>query len=1113
MALQVGDLYVKFGSNAKTFKKDLDGVFKTTTGLSKGFGTLASAITPVNLGITGLAVGMAKLTSESIKLEKALDDANTILKLSDTELNNYRKTINKISTETGKSSIELTKALYETVSAGVEVGDALSFVNSATKLSIAGFTQTSNAVDLLTSLFNSYGDSLGSVEIVSAKLLEAQNKGKLTIDELTQSLANATSIGSNLGVTLDDILGATVTITKQGFSASVAVTQLRRLFAELSESGSVLSKTFKEITGVTFRDFIAEGGNLREAIKLIGDYANETGKELTDLTGRLEAGTALIALSGKNADEFAKQIDNIKNNTNDLNDITEEQLDNVKSQWDILVNSIKSNWDDLYTEVLKKPLTITLKFANELTGNNNISNAIKNIGTFTYETPIDYIANVGKAPFVAVKELNDLIKKIADTITNTNNAINNATEEEPFTRGAIYKTTGNFDYGITTTEEPKKYGYRNIDDAKEDFRSVYLSDLQNELDLTSEQLLQVTKRLSELGFDILAVDLEDVKTIIKDLDFKTPVEQALELEKERLEKEKEYKELEQKAIQEFYENSQKDYENYLEEQKQKEQNRISFLNQINEEIDALETASNKHRIENITAFVTNIENAMTKSGASLNEFIYVSELYQRAVDGDKEALNSLIKIQDKYISQANKKDVSITDEQIKDFSNALLDLGNVLENDVISSIGNAISQFQNLQASINGFNTTNAFTTLTSGLGVLSGSLSLFGTFKTIASALVSGGTGSLEDIRRKEEELQARREQSEEKFANAVDKFSEVFGGNFKSAIDVTNIALSNLDSPNITNQDIGYSKRIKHIKSKWVWDGLWLDWVPAVDLPTESVSTKKIKEYLENLGITQDLMNEAGLNVDNLVNAYKSTGNEGVTIINEEGLKNALSNYIKEIQDIANQSLKESLSITSNDITSAVIQGFENGDVRTALYEQFRSAITSAMLQSFGMTELYKALSDNMLKAVVEKTSTELPQINEYLKYDEKGNIIGVRDKFGQLSVKEQINTIQTLTDLIGKELNQSLTDLGIEISENTESITENTEALTTSNLPEGSKLQARIFDATAGVGTVYTTMNTGNVINFDFSNTNFGNLTKQDVINIAQEQIVSNLGTRAG
>ncbi len=102
-------------------------------------------------------------------------------------------------------------------------------------------------------------------------------------------------------------------MTAQGTPTRIATTQLRQLFVELSKDTSKTSKAFREVSGVTFQEFIAQGGNVQDALALMQQAADTNDVALQDMFGSVEAGNAALALTGKGADSFSKNLAEMNN--------------------------------------------------------------------------------------------------------------------------------------------------------------------------------------------------------------------------------------------------------------------------------------------------------------------------------------------------------------------------------------------------------------------------------------------------------------------------------------------------------------------------------------------------------------------------------------------------------------------------------------------------------------------------------------------------------------------------------------------------------------------------------------------------------------------------------
>lgn len=73
-------------------------------------------------------------------------------------------------------------------SAGVDTANVVDFVSTATKLSVAGFTESATAVDVVTTALNAYGLAGSDAEKVASMLVKTQDLGKTSVGELAATM-------------------------------------------------------------------------------------------------------------------------------------------------------------------------------------------------------------------------------------------------------------------------------------------------------------------------------------------------------------------------------------------------------------------------------------------------------------------------------------------------------------------------------------------------------------------------------------------------------------------------------------------------------------------------------------------------------------------------------------------------------------------------------------------------------------------------------------------------------------------------------------------------------------------------------------------------------------
>ena len=97
-------------------------------------------------------------------------------------------------------------------------------------------------------------------------------------------------------------------LTLSGTPTTQATTQIKGALSALSKEGTQLDKNFRAIAGKGFREFMAQGGSLEEAMRLLTQRADEQGKSMFEMTSNLRAAQALMGVTGDSAERFGKTL-------------------------------------------------------------------------------------------------------------------------------------------------------------------------------------------------------------------------------------------------------------------------------------------------------------------------------------------------------------------------------------------------------------------------------------------------------------------------------------------------------------------------------------------------------------------------------------------------------------------------------------------------------------------------------------------------------------------------------------------------------------------------------------------------------------------------------------
>lgn len=249
------------------------------------------------------------------KFEYSMAKVQSIAQVGTKEYNEMSKGIRNVATEMGLSTGEVAEATYQAISASVDASEAVSFVADATKLARGGFTETTSAVDVMTTALNAYGKEANTTAHIADDLITTQNLGKTTVNELAQSLGTVIPTASALGVSLDQLSSMYVVMTKQGINTANATTYIRAMMNELSDAGSDVSETFGDLTGYTFGEFIAQGHTIADVLQVLGDSVDGNSEQFKNLFSNVRAGLGALSLFNQGTDAFNDAMTAMQNNT------------------------------------------------------------------------------------------------------------------------------------------------------------------------------------------------------------------------------------------------------------------------------------------------------------------------------------------------------------------------------------------------------------------------------------------------------------------------------------------------------------------------------------------------------------------------------------------------------------------------------------------------------------------------------------------------------------------------------------------------------------------------------------------------------------------------------
>lgn len=212
-----------------------------------------------------------------------------------------------VSNNTGVATDELTDGLYQIISAVGDSEDAVSQMELAAKAAAAGGAETTDAINLLTAVTKGYGDTSGEAFQKASDLSFMTVKlGQTSFPELASSMGKVVPLASALGVAQEELYGAFATLTGVTGSTAEVSTQMKAVMSGLMSPTDGMTKALKSL-GYENANAALESLGLQGTLDALGSTVNGDTQALAKMFSSVEAQTAILALSGAQADNFAKK--------------------------------------------------------------------------------------------------------------------------------------------------------------------------------------------------------------------------------------------------------------------------------------------------------------------------------------------------------------------------------------------------------------------------------------------------------------------------------------------------------------------------------------------------------------------------------------------------------------------------------------------------------------------------------------------------------------------------------------------------------------------------------------------------------------------------------------
>ena len=328
--------------------KGMDGVNKQLDGLQGKLGSVGDGMKNVGTKMTkagGVMVGaVGAIAIPSLKMAADFDTAmrsvNTMLLLNEDEFKKLSDDTREMARSMGVDVTESAAALYQAISAGVPKENVVDFLTIASKAAIGGMTDTKTAVSGFATVLNAFKLPMSDTQKVADLMFTTVAGGVTTFEELSASLFQVAPIAAASGVGFDEVSAALATLTKQGVPTSVATTQLRQAMVSLQKPTKEMGEVIEDLGYESGQSMLAELG-FAKTINTLRDATGGSNELLMKMFGSVEAGSAILGLTGENAEMFAEDLEAMANSAGAADAATAQMEESTSRQMAHLMADLK----------------------------------------------------------------------------------------------------------------------------------------------------------------------------------------------------------------------------------------------------------------------------------------------------------------------------------------------------------------------------------------------------------------------------------------------------------------------------------------------------------------------------------------------------------------------------------------------------------------------------------------------------------------------------------------------------------------------------------------------------------------------------------------------------
>ncbi len=355
MPVPIAELFVSVGADVSGALTGLAAVGTELTTMGSKFNDAKAGA--ALLTAAGASVGLAfgKAATDAADFETLLVQTRNNTTQTDADMQQMNDTILKLGATSPVPLEQLAEGFMHVSNFGFDAAASTEILDAAMRSATSTGGNTAQTAEVLAAVMKEFGISGDQASKTMDQLHIASAEGNTTLEQYSQSFGQVAAFSAAVGVPLDQAAAAMAAMTRHGFDAATAATQVKDQIVHLINPSAAAEKVIKDLSKTSGVDlvsaFSATGVHTlglkgvmdltTTAMNKVGLSADQQTAEWLKLVPNIRGGAASFVLAGRGAQDFNDILHDIDTSTGVTDDAFQRIQGTLNFQWGVITNDFQ----------------------------------------------------------------------------------------------------------------------------------------------------------------------------------------------------------------------------------------------------------------------------------------------------------------------------------------------------------------------------------------------------------------------------------------------------------------------------------------------------------------------------------------------------------------------------------------------------------------------------------------------------------------------------------------------------------------------------------------------------------------------------------------------------